>query len=168
MPAAPSPPASPCAPGCGRWVALGAAPTPRLPGSGCPRLRRAPPPQLTPPPRRRSSSRPESREGTARRCQPVRRAPPAAPSGTPRRCASPPHFLRLLGCDVRRSPPPPPSSHPVSRSRRGEDVPRQKLSAGEGPPPRPRTPNFFLRLPMVPRRAGGAGGGQRCASFPLP
>lgn len=100
---------------------------------------------------------------------------PARPPRTARGSERDPAPLRVTAAlspfaGVRREakPPPPPSSHPVSRSRRGEDVPRQKLSAGEGPPPRPRTPNFFLRLPMVPRRAGGAGGGQRCASFPLP
>lgn len=67
-------PASPCAPGRGRWVALGAASTPRLPGSGCPRLRRAPPPQLTPPPRRRQQAAGRSTEKGRRGAA----SPPAA------------------------------------------------------------------------------------------
>ncbi|XP_054149025.1 actin nucleation-promoting factor WAS-like [Melozone crissalis] len=85
----------------GRWVALGAAPSPRLPGSGCPRLRRAPPPPLTPPPHSAGGA--------------------AAAAGAPRGIgAAPPARQPRAASGSERDPAPPPAAAALSpAARRG-------------------------------------------------
>lgn len=138
----------------------------------------SPPPRLVLPPappsaaaaahsaaaqRRRSSSGRSARRG--------RRGAASPPAAHRRRLREGP---RAAARRCRTFPRSPLGTNPLSvaRSRLGGDVPRQELTAGEGPPPAPK---LFARprsggdpAPMEPGRAGGAGGAAPCASRPLP
>lgn len=139
----------------------------------------SPPPRLGLPPAppspaaaaAHSAAAQRRRSSSGRSAERDRRGAASPPAAHRRRLRAGP---RAAARRRRTFPRSPPGTNPLSaaRSRLGRDVPRQELSAGEGPPPAPK---LFARprsggdpAPMEPGRAGGAGGAAPCASRPLP